>query len=373
MEWFKDLDVAWQTTLVVLGVGIIGGSLKWLLRKESRTGVDTEVVKDFFKVLYKALEMIGTDQSKKLLSEIKDVPDEKLIASIELLQDKHNNEQKFQLEKEFQLYGELWKALVDVKSSIIITPTLDRKQKSQSFYDLYNDRYKTAVDAFNKANQLLEYHRPFFHDDVCTITDEFLGQCRGYIRNVARMLKSENFDEDLHDKADELFEIIPKAIDEIEKAIKRRIGLLPKSEIDGDVSISPELRSIAEITIEEPKVSLCIHHSNGRDCCGSFVAFNPSSNHPCDITDIELTSTIPLPKLNLVSLKNHPCRGKVRDIDQKLPLSIPLGRHWVYFRTEEVTELYRGLLPEAVIIQVSFNKSKPEQKTLNKGETHHYS
>ncbi len=124
--------------------------------------------------------------------------------------------------------------------------------------------------------------------------------------------------------------------------------------------------------IEEPKVSLCIHHSNGRDCCGSFVAFNPSSN-PCDITDIKLTSTIPLPQLNLVSLKNHPSRGKVRGTDQKLPLPIPPGRHRVYFRTEEVIELYRGLLPKTTTIQVSFNKSKSEQKTLNKGDTHHYS
>ncbi|HUU17273.1 MAG TPA: hypothetical protein VMW72_08995 [Sedimentisphaerales bacterium] len=52
------------------------------------------------------------------------------------------------------------------------------------------------------------------------------------------MLKSENFDEVLHDKADEFLEIIPKAIDEIEKAIKRRIGLLPKSEINDGVSVS---------------------------------------------------------------------------------------------------------------------------------------
>ncbi len=252
VEWFKNLSDANKIAIVVpvsiaVLVGLFG-SLKWLLRKESRTGVDTEVVKDVFKVLNKFLEMIDTDQSKKLASELENISDEKLSTSIELVQDKHKNEQKPQLEKEFQLYGELWKALVDVKSSIIITPTLDRKQKSQSFYDLYNDRYKTAVDAFNKANQLLEYHRPFFHDDVCKITDEFLGQCRGYIRSVARMLKSENFDENLHDKADELLEIIPKAIDEIEKAIKVRIGLLPEPKNDVDVPIDIEIGSIVQIT-----------------------------------------------------------------------------------------------------------------------------
>ena len=251
IEWFENLSDTNKIAIVVpVGIAVLAGLfrlLKLLSRKESHTGIDTEVVKDVLKVFYKILEMIGTDQSKKFASELKDVPDEKLNAPIELLQDQNNNGQKLHLEEEFQLYGKLWKALVDVKSSIIITPTLDRKQKSQSFYDLYNDRYKTAVDAFNEANQLLEYHRPFFHDDVCTITDEFLGQCRGYIRSVARMLKSENFDEGLHDKADELLEIIPKAIDEIEKAIKMRIGLLPEPKNEIDVPIGLEIGSIVQI------------------------------------------------------------------------------------------------------------------------------
>ncbi len=64
------------------------------------------------------------------------------------------------------------------------------------------------------------------------LSPEFpLSQCRGYIRSVARMLRSGRFDKELHDKADELLEKIPKAIDEIDKAIKRRIGLLREAEI----------------------------------------------------------------------------------------------------------------------------------------------
>ena len=78
---------------------------------------------------------------------------------------------------------------------------------------------------------MFEDHRPFYHDDVSEITRKLLSQCRGYIRSVGQMLKSENFDEELHDKADELLKKVPEAINKIEKVIKLRIGLLREAEI----------------------------------------------------------------------------------------------------------------------------------------------
>lgn len=133
---------------------------------------------------------------------------------------------KLQFEKEFRLYGELWKALVAVRKTVIVTSTLEIMSK-----DKFEEKYKKAVDAFNKAKNLFEDHRPFYHDDVSKITKDLLSQCRKHIRSVGKMLKSEEFDENLHDKADKLLEKVPEAIDEIEKAIKRRIGLLQKAKI----------------------------------------------------------------------------------------------------------------------------------------------
>jgi hypothetical protein len=201
-------------------------------------GVDTEDV-------LKALKMIDTSQSNKLASELKKFSNEKLNTPTELIQDYHTKEQ---IKKEFQFYSELWKALVDVRSSIIITPTVDKWPKGKSAYDIYKDRCGTAIDAYNKAKNLFENNRPFYHDDVSKITKEFLGLCRGYIFKVQRALRSETFDDKLYDEADELREIIPKAIDEIEKAIKVRIGLLPMAEVDDGVPIGPGLGSIVEIT-----------------------------------------------------------------------------------------------------------------------------
>lgn len=210
------------------------------LSKDKRDTLDTTLPSEQFEELLTqselsttnaALAAAGTEQIKKLVSELNKLSDEKLNDLTELIQEKYNTKQKLQLEKDFQLYGELWKALVDVRYSAIITPTIDIMPRGKSPYDVYKERFENAVDAFNKANNLFEYHRPFYHDDVGKITGDFLSQCRGYIRSVARMLRSGRFDDKLHDKADELLEKIPKAIDEIEEAIKRRIGLLREAEI----------------------------------------------------------------------------------------------------------------------------------------------
>lgn len=138
---------------------------------------------------------------------------------------------KLQFEKEFQLYEGLWKGLTDVRRSAVITPTLDSMPEGKTLYDVYKDRFENAVDAFNKANDLFEYHRPFYHDDVSKITRDLLSQCRGYIRSVGQMLSYGSFNDKLHDEADELLKKVPEAITQIEEVIKRRIGLLQEAEI----------------------------------------------------------------------------------------------------------------------------------------------
>jgi len=156
---------------------------------------------------------------------------DKQLESLKSKLGKKNTVHKLQFEKEFQLYGELWKALVDVRSTATITPSLDIMPKDQPHYDVYKGRFESAADAFNKANDLFKYHRPFYHDDVSKITEDLLDQCRKYIRKVERVLSSEKFDDKLFDSADELFEKMTEAINKIEEAIKRRIGLLQEAEI----------------------------------------------------------------------------------------------------------------------------------------------
>ena len=277
IEWFNNLSDANKIAIVIPGatavISGLFGLVIWLFAKKgksekSRTnggsntainakdnsgnvaggdihiGINAEELKT---ILSSHLKTVGTNQSNNLASKVMKLSDEKLNTLTGFVKG-NNTEQHLQLEKEFQLYGELWKALVDVRSSIIITPTLDRMPKEASLCDVYRDRCNIAIDAFNKAKNLFESNRPFYHDNVSRVTKEFLGRCRGYIFKVQRALDANKFDDRLHDEADELCGIIPKATDEIEKAIKIRIGLLPKSKIYNRFSIGPELGSIAGIT-----------------------------------------------------------------------------------------------------------------------------
>jgi len=149
VEWFNNLTDANKIAIVVpvglAAIGVLFALFKWLFSKSAKqktikqkgqgntaiifeenkgnvagrdihTGVDTEVLNAALKAINKALEMVGTDQSNKLASELEKLSDEKLNILTELIPDKHNKEQTFQLEKEFQLYSELWKALDDVRS-----------------------------------------------------------------------------------------------------------------------------------------------------------------------------------------------------------------------------------------------------------------
>ncbi len=275
VECFKNLSEGWQTAIfgagVAVALAVIGGLFalfKWLVGKKDfpppqqktihqkgsgnkaavidgsgntaniagrdiHTGINEDVLNAALKALNTALSMVDTDQSKNLVSELKNISDEKLSTPIESVQDKHNNEQKLQLEKEFQLYGELWKALFDVRSTVVITPTLDIRPKEKSTFDNYSERYDIAVVAFNKANRLFNNHRPFYHDDVSEITKNILSQCRKYMLEVAQMLRTEKKTAELFGSADDLFKKITEAINKIEETIKQRIGLLQEAEIIG--------------------------------------------------------------------------------------------------------------------------------------------
>jgi len=110
------------------------------LSKDKRDTLDTTLPSEQFEELLTqselsttnaALAAAGTEQIKTLVSELIKLSDEKLNALTKLIQEKYNTEQELQLKKEFQLYGELWKALVDVRKTAIITPTLDIMPKDK--------------------------------------------------------------------------------------------------------------------------------------------------------------------------------------------------------------------------------------------------
>jgi len=156
---------------------------------------------------------------------------DKQLASLKSQLEKKNTVHKLQFEKEFQLYTELWPALYDVKSKSVITPIVDAMPEGKSSKEVYEERFKSAADAFNRANALFIEHRPFYHEDVSDATEGILGECKTYILKVKRKLSDEEIDSKTYDAAEELFTKLSGAMDNIEKKIQKRIGLLQEAKI----------------------------------------------------------------------------------------------------------------------------------------------
>lgn len=164
--------------------------------------------------------------------------------------------------------------------------------------------------------------------------------------------------------------VVSAIIDVLEADVDRASASLGAEISEGTAAESSI--SEQEFSLEEVEVSLAIYAPNNKTCSGSFLAVNSSDCH-CDVTNIELKCEITdLPEINLVSLQGRPRRGEVDSTVQNLPIAIPKGRHRVYFLTKEVTEVYRGNLPDNITIRIEFNKKKPISKLLNKTDVHHY-
>lgn len=105
--------------------------------------------------------------------------------------------------------------------------------------------------------------------------------------------------------------------------------------------------------VENPHVSLAIHHANTRHNSGFFLAKNGGPK-PYGITDIAVRCpTINLPDYNLVAVNHWPGAGVGRDGTQKLPLSVEgYASKQIYFHTEEVARKYEGKLPDSVTLEI---------------------
>jgi hypothetical protein len=120
------------------------------------------------------------------------------------------------------------------------------------------------------------------------------------------------------------------------------------------------------LRVTQSYVSLLINAPEKRTCSGRFLVSNKGPS-TCEIEDIvPFRHDIQLPKCNLVAVGHWPGSSVNEVGTQKLPISVLVDQPiWVYFRTVEAAELYRGDLPETVILKVFFDcLNEPICKTL---------
>ncbi|MBP7050115.1 MAG: toll/interleukin-1 receptor domain-containing protein [Phycisphaerae bacterium] len=147
-------------------------------------------------------------------------------------------------------------------------------------------------------------------------------------------------------------------------AVKNRLGTVPSL----PTRVSQSENAPPSITTAQSYVSLMVHAPNHRTCSGKFLVSNRGPS-VCNIERIELFAEgIPLPECNLVAVGHWPGRGVNERGTQKLPQSVLVNQPvWVYFRTVEIAEVYRGELPETVILKVFFDCVKePACQTLKR-------
>ncbi len=153
------------------------------------------------------------------------------LEALKLELEKKKTVHKLQFEKEFQLYDDLWKALIDVRSSASITPSLDILPQGKDFKELYEERLTKAIQSVDKASNLVVFNRPFYHPSVSEVAQEVLKECRRHVRRTARKLGQNRLDNNQFDEADELEEMLNRAVETIEEVIRKRIGLLRDAEL----------------------------------------------------------------------------------------------------------------------------------------------
>ncbi len=146
--------------------------------------------------------------------------------------EKKNVIHKLQFEKEFQLYSDLWKALVNVRRTASITPMLDIMPEGSQPLDVYKERWKKAAEALQNAMDSLNYNQPFYHNDVSAPAGELLSECRRHLIKLQTNLQyGERVELDMYGEDEKLSKMINDAVDKIAIAIQNRIGLLQEAQL----------------------------------------------------------------------------------------------------------------------------------------------
>jgi hypothetical protein len=158
---------------------------------------------------------------------------ERKLESLKSELGKENAIHKLRFEKEFELYGKFWKALMDVRNSASVTPMLDIMPKGSEPLDVYKERWLKAANMLNEAIRLLYGHLPFYHDDVSKPAKKLLDKCWKHLTNLQITLQDGRIGGgslNMYKEDRELSTVIYEAVDAIEIVIKKRIGLLQEEE-----------------------------------------------------------------------------------------------------------------------------------------------
>ena len=129
-------------------------------------------------------------------------------------------------------------------------------------------------------------------------------------------------------------------------------------------------RPASKPSVENGYASLTLDYSKPckRQAKISFLITNPGPNK-CNIRDVKLNGSIPIPKVNLVSVGKWPGSDVKAEGTQKFPLLLPVDEPiQVFIHTENSDVLYKkDQFPETMRLNIILNhKNEPLTKVLLK-------
>ncbi len=136
---------------------------------------------------------------------------------------------KLQFEKEFKIYEELWKKLVDLKEATEkIIPINGYREPGKDDAEIDKERAQIVAEAYSEVRKIINYNKPFYDEKVYENTEKILSQS---FRQVLAV-RYPNRDESKHfEKAEERIEEIFAVIYKVEVAIRERILNIGKARL----------------------------------------------------------------------------------------------------------------------------------------------
>lgn len=132
--------------------------------------------------------------------------------------------QKYQFEKEFNIYVELWKKLIDLRNtSASLRPMLEYVDKSKSHEEIRNDKLRGLNDKFNEVVNEFEYNRPFYSKKVYNEIEKVLRTSRFEAIDFEHM--TERSKEDWEQSKKNINQIID-SVDKVSDLIRKRIEFI---------------------------------------------------------------------------------------------------------------------------------------------------
>lgn len=128
---------------------------------------------------------------------------------------------RFQFEKEFSIYTELWGKVIDLRiKASSLRPIIDVRPKGKTQEEIKQERLKEWNTAYNELVNLFQHNKPFYSDEIYQETKQLIHIAHSEAIDYNLL---EEAKKDYWDKGKQNIEAIDKHLDKLFLLIRKRI------------------------------------------------------------------------------------------------------------------------------------------------------